>query len=87
MIRVVLTKDGDALTIYNHSRQEIKTTENSELIFGEITHDICGGVLVLSQISETKRAIACRLCNLRVVIPIDLNTFRALRAYFKKYNP
>ncbi|MBD3250853.1 hypothetical protein GF380_00015 [Candidatus Uhrbacteria bacterium] len=44
-------------------------------------HDICRGWVDLKHISRTHHAIVCRSCGLRVVIPVDIQTYGQLRGW------
>ena len=44
-------------------------------------HDLCRGWVDAKPISKTHNALCCRRCNLRIVIPSEVNTFGKLRQW------
>ncbi|MFC1639077.1 hypothetical protein ACFL26_02295 [Patescibacteria group bacterium] len=49
---------------------------------GYLIHVICGGCVDRSDISETHFALACRSCNLRLVVPRTVTTVDELERHF-----
>jgi len=47
-------------------------------------HVTCRGFVDLKEVSETHVALTCRTCNLRVVIPRDVDTWGKFCAWMKK---
>jgi hypothetical protein len=47
-------------------------------------HDICNGWVDIKIVSATHRALVCRDCHLRVVIPTAVKTYGDLREHFAK---
>lgn len=44
-------------------------------------HETCDGWMDINSISKTHKAIRCRNCSLRVVIPISIETYAQLREW------
>ena len=44
-------------------------------------HDMCGGWVDVKTISQTHKALVCRSCSLRFIIPKGTKTFGQLRSY------
>lgn len=47
----------------------------------------CGGFVDLDEVSDTHYALTCRVCQLRVVIPMKVKTWKQLRKHFSKRGP
>lgn len=69
------------LTIYGESiralGENIKYIDDISL--GQ--HQICNGFIDCEQVSKTHKALICRKCKLRVLIPIKIKTWQDLRNY------
>jgi len=76
---IVLTSDGDTM-VFPAQADDTTTLGN----FNVGTHDYCGGCLDRTQISAGNAALHCRKCNLRIVVPLDINTIGGLREYTVK---
>ena len=50
------------------------------------THWICEQNCTLVPVTTGYNAIACEGCNLRLIIPGDIRTFKNLRNHFKNFN-
>jgi hypothetical protein len=74
---IILTEYGEAL----EKNQGTKETDESEMELCIGFHRHCDGWLDLKRISNTHKAIHCRRCGLRVVIPAGLKTFGDLRRH------
>jgi len=44
-------------------------------------HDICRGWIDIRKVSSTHNVITCAKCNLRIIIPEEIKTYRDLRKY------
>jgi hypothetical protein len=44
-------------------------------------HDVCNCYVDIKAVSDTHRAMCCRGCGLRLVIPMEVLTYGQLRAY------
>ena len=80
---IVLTPYGETLTRGNYN--PIGWYERSLLSFAG-KHACCGGTLEGRIISLTHKALICKYCHLRVVIPNSVNTIADLREFLDKYN-
>ena len=75
------------LTLFEETMIEHSGVRNGDGIklSGRIgSHDICGGWIDIIQISKENKAIICKTCYLRVVIPAYIKTYGELREYFDK---
>jgi len=77
---IVLTSFGETITGYPGSEE----TDDSKLggccsCIG--VHDVCEGFVDIKEISTTHKAIICRECHLRVVVPASIQTYGQLREY------
>lgn len=92
MESIVLTKFGETLKPYS-GLDKVGTTEETVLIssrWGVRTYDKdvvgihsdCDGKIQLRKVSETHNALCCDQCNLRIVIPKEVDTYKKLRAWF-----
>ena len=76
---IKISKFGDKLDSYPQSKDCDETK-----IQGYIgTHEICSGFVDVKDASETYRALCCRSCGLRIMIPVELKTLGELRNYMK----
>lgn len=44
-------------------------------------HAVCEGAIGLHAVSETHRAVSCRKCGLRVIVPVGVATYGDLRRF------
>ena len=49
-------------------------------------HAFCNGWVDIRKVSETHQAIICRVCKLRIIIPIEIKNYGDLRKYFINKN-
>jgi hypothetical protein len=93
MEHIILTEFGEALNPYSGSDKH-GTTERTALFsscVGEVlcgkdmvgTHDICNGTIQLRKVSTTHNALCCSYCNLRILIPKEIDDYKKLRHWFR----
>jgi len=76
-ILIVLTKYRESIRALGDNRQYV-----DDICLGQ--HEICNGFMDCEQVSKTHRALICRKCKLRVVIPREIKTWEQLKAYCKQ---
>jgi hypothetical protein len=76
MEKIVLTEFGECLLEYPSTR----TSDQDRLRICIGRHEGCGPA-DFKPISATHKAIHCRDCGLRVVIPKEIDTYGKLRQY------
>lgn len=79
---VVITGDGDALHGDAHLRGD---TQLAKLTY--LTHTTCKGAVDIKQTTPRLRALHCRACGLRVVVPLTVVTINDLRSHFAPFQP
>lgn len=89
---IVLTEFGEMLRPHP-GVDESGITERTVLIcWGEVKcgedavgiHDVCNGAIQLRMVSATHNALCCNLCNLRIVIPREVDNYGKLRQWCEK---
>ena len=80
---IVLTGFGETMVKINYTKEEAKLTSGRYIGI----HDICRGFLDICGISRTHKAIFCRACHLRIVVPVSVVTIKDLRDYLHKLQP
>ncbi len=79
MSEIKVTKYDECLRPAHNTGGDFKDDEF--LIHRTMVHDVCNGFMDVNQISETHRAITCRQCKLRLVIPNTINTFGEFKSH------
>lgn len=77
---ILLNKNGEKLNDYPNSEGGDKKRLSNPIG----VHAICSGWVDIGKISETHKAIACRGCHLRIVIPKEIKTYGDLRKHLIK---
>lgn len=75
---ITLTEFGDTMVF---KAQVQDTTEISHLM---PTHGRCGGIIDRRDVSDQFTAIHCRICNLRVMVPVAVTTVGMLRGWARR---
>ena len=87
---IVLTEYGETLNEYpkghlpsDHpgAHQDLPEHEAKKMSICIGIHAVCSCWMDIREISSTHRALTCRGCNLRFVIPKEVQTFGDLRAF------
>jgi len=78
---VVITEIGEALV------PDAKDTDAAKLSPYSERHHLCGGCVEMHRVTAIHQVLSCRSCNLRVVIPADIETWGQLRAWSSKNFP
>src|SRR4029077_17592573 len=68
---ILLNEFGERLVAFFDEEEE-----DSELLGGTGRHEFCECWISLHEISKTHNAVCCEMCNLRIVIPKEVNTYR-----------
>ena len=74
---VVVSAEGDVILPYSSD-----SSETSKLSCCIGTHDICNGWVDIVQTTPNKHVLHCRNCGLRIVMPVEVDTFAKMREYF-----
>lgn len=93
MDSIVLTEFGETLNPYSGTDKH-GTTDETVLVsscWGERTYDkdvvgvhyICYGTIQLKRVSKAHNALCCNHCGLRIVIPVEVDDYGKLRAWFE----
>jgi hypothetical protein len=88
---IILTEFGETLNPYS-GLDKVGTTEETVLISSRWgiriydkdvvgIHSACDGKIQLRKVSETHSALCCDQCNLRIVIPKEVDTYKKLRQW------
>lgn len=79
---IQLTIHGEILVPYAGAKEG--NPEEHLLSVGPIgIHAVCLGFIDMHKVSTTANALVCRVCNLRVVIPKLVTTWKQLQAHIK----
>lgn len=81
---IVMTEFGEVLSCYpgTESRDDIGLDLIGVPAKCIGAHEECGSWIDLRRASRTYNVIVCRGCKLRIVIPIEVNTWNKLKGYF-----
>lgn len=55
--------------------------EDTKVDFSICRHSVCYGIVDATPVSTTHYALACRSCDLRLVIPNKIDTHKKLKKY------
>ena len=78
MKKIQLNKQSEHLLPY----PEHPGRSDTKLLTGGVgIHEYCGGHIVISGVSETHRVLYCGCCNFRLLIPLEVNTWKKLKVY------
>jgi len=91
MESIVLTIFGEKLNPYS-GHDKHGTTDKTvlfpscvgEMSFGKDVlgiHDICNGTIQLRRVSAAHNAICCSYCNLRILVPKEIDDYGKLRKW------
>ena len=83
---IVLTEFGETLIqhfSFPKKDSDLITGGSSNHIIG--MHALCNGCIDIMDISQTHKALICRECMLRVVIPKTIETIADLRCFLKRF--
>ncbi len=72
------------MTKYNEILKVNEENNDILLNFNIGIHKYCGGIIDLINISDINKAIVCRHCKLRIVIPASIETHSELREELKQ---
>lgn len=79
---IKLTEYGETLLGYPGSERG----DEGELSCGIGVHAICNGWVDIKPVSTTHKAIICRECNMRILVPESVKTYGDLRSFFNAQN-
>ena len=72
------------LTEFDEKLLSVLTENEDTKLSGCIgIHENCNGRLDIIKVSETHKAVLCKRCKLRIVIPEQVDTYQKLRRYLK----
>lgn len=77
---VVVSEFGEAIRGYTDDEMY----EEKDLMVQ--VHDECRGFVDIRSVSGTHRALVCRACSLRIVIPAKIKTLGDLKKHFNQFN-
>ena len=82
---IIVSEYGEAISGYPDSEFEESTLDTvAGVHYGGAGG--CRGFVDARRVSESHKALYCRGCHLRIVIPVAVNTLGDLRKHFAKYN-
>lgn len=77
---IIVNEDGEAVAKRPMSRPDDPSLEN-------LMHHVCKGGIARQDVSDTKQALYCAECGLRVVFPRSVQNLSQLREYFSRFIP
>lgn len=75
MKKIQLTQKGEFLLPYPSDKEK----SDCELNFCIGVHEFCEGWIDIHQIAKTYNVLHCRRCNFRLLIPIEVDTWKKLK--------
>lgn len=82
---IVLTELGEALVEHYPQGVGIRVVHKRDKDMISGVHAICNFQFEIRQVSKSHKALNCRGCMLRVVIPLSVETFGQLREYLSEF--
>ena len=75
MKKIQLNKNGE------HLLPRVGALPGGLLVLNIGRHEHCDGWIDIIRVSETYQVLYCRRCNFRMLIPLEMNTWKKLEAY------
>ena len=79
MDQIVLNEFGETLVVQKPYTHDGIVGAYAEMTIGY--HEYCKGYIGNKTISVTHSALHCKVCNLRIVIPVNIDTYEKLRQW------
>ena len=81
---VVVSEYGDKFQPSMAARWAYDESNDNPLLGYSAFHALCRGTVNIAQTSETHQTIRCRNCGLRLVAPIEIQTWRDLKEFCER---
>jgi len=78
---ILLTEAGEILT---SGGRPVSATDDAKLSICIGVHDVCNGFVDWKIISASHKAVLCRACGMRVVVPGNVETYGDLREFAER---
>ena len=82
LIPILISEHGDMIEGYPSFSGISNNTDETELNTCVGVHMVCNGWIDINTTSVTHKALTCRKCKMRIVIPLEIKTFGDLRKHF-----
>lgn len=83
--RIIVNQEGEA--IIPPGPEHLRRAQKPEELFFFAEHEICGGNVEVRMVTSGKCVLHCRSCGLRVLIPIEVNSWGSAQLYFQRLLP
>ena len=77
--KIVLNTFGETLLPYPGCEDNDPNKSEPESAIG--VHEMCDGWVDILEVSANYQAIICRQCNLRILVPKEINTWKSLERW------